>query len=644
MQEDFYSSQNEALEERKTVSVKAIVTGSLFVCVLACAVPYTDIYMGASELAGCHFGMGPMFVFIVLMGIVNPLLRLLSKRASFSGEELLLILTMCLVAVGIPSYGLTAQLLPGITAPFYYADETNLWADIFHRYLPPWLYISDPDALKSFYEGGSTVPWSLWFRPLVCWGVLIFFLYLFMFCLSVLIERQWIESERLAFPLVALPVEMAEAENKTTLFNPLFKNPLLWMGFAIPAVLHTINGLNAHFPSFPHINLRPRITVFEGTPFWPLNRYCFIYFSVIGFTYFLTTEVCFSLWFFWLMWRFQIVIANLFGAVNVFYWGGVGEAQFSGAFVAFVFAILYLSRSHFKSVFRATLSGSSPKHLYSTTGLALASIGVITWFTTAGISAWYALALLILFFLLCIGLARAVCESGMLFAKALDTVTPSNLLNPLIGTARIGAPSLAITSTMEWIFMFDLKTFLFPALVQGHRIRRSAGSRLSSYICSMALAVAIAVLLSIVVSLVVAYKAGGNNLSRWFYYSGPRYIYRNLAREIGNPQGTEVTWCISATVGAVFTLLLMFLRRMVFWWRVHPIGYILAQSWETERIWFSFLVGWLLKRSILKYGGGGAFSRMRAFFLGLIFGEYGMAGIWLIIDVLTGTMRHKVFP
>jgi hypothetical protein len=274
----------------------------------------------------------------------------------------------------------------------------------------------------------------------------------------------------------------------------------------------------------------------------------------------------------------------------------------------------------------------------------LSVLGISIWCKVAGISIWYAALLIALFFFLCVGLGRAVCESGMLFAKALGTVTPSSLLNPILGTKRIGPSSLSVTSTIEYTFMFDLKTFLFPALMQGHKVRHSVKAPPSRFTSSMALAVSLCVIVSIVSSLFIIYAVGGNNVDRWFYGSGPRHIYSVLARGVSRPEGTNLSWGAAGVCGAIFTTILMFLRRTIWWWGLHPIGYILAQSWETERIWFSFFIGWLLKRSILKFGGAGLFRRYRLFFLGLIFGEYSMAAFWLVIDVIMGKQGHKLFP
>ena len=45
------------------------------------------------------------------------------------------------------------------------------------------------------------------------------------------------------------------------------------------------------------------------------------------------------------------------------------------------------------------------------------------------------------------------------------------------------------------------------------------------------------------------------------------------------------------------------------------------------------LVGWLIKRAALNYGGGGFSQRVNPFFYGLIVGQFAMAAFWNIVGL-----------
>jgi hypothetical protein len=46
---------------------------------------------------------------------------------------------------------------------------------------------------------------------------------------------------------------------------------------------------------------------------------------------------------------------------------------------------------------------------------------------------------------------------------------------------------------------------------------------------------------------------------------------------------------------------------------------------------------------VLKLGGSGLYARARVFFLGMIMGQFAVAGIWAIVDTLTGSTNNSIF-
>ena len=61
-----------------------------------------------------------------------------------------------------------------------------------------------------------------------------------MLAFNVLIRRQWINHERLTYPLVVLPVEMTGGTAGGT--GGFYADRLLWYGFAVAAAIDILNG------------------------------------------------------------------------------------------------------------------------------------------------------------------------------------------------------------------------------------------------------------------------------------------------------------------------------------------------------------------------------------------------------------------
>ena len=72
-----------------------------------------------------------------------------------------------------------------------------------------------------------------------------------------------------------------------------------------------------------------------------------------------------------------------------------------------------------------------------------------------------------------------------------------------------------------------------------------------------------------------------------------------------------------------------------YWWPIHPIGYLTAYSSAMWYLWFSFFVGWACNALCMRYGGVVLFKKMRNFFIGLIIGDFFMAGSWAIYGLFS---------
>ena len=88
-----------------------------------------------------------------------------------------------------------------------------------------------------------------WAYPLAVWSVFFLVLLWTTLCLAAILRRRWEDEEHLPFPVLALPLEMTREG------APLYRQPLLWGGFAVPCVLHSLNSLQSIIPTLPTLKM-----------------------------------------------------------------------------------------------------------------------------------------------------------------------------------------------------------------------------------------------------------------------------------------------------------------------------------------------------------------------------------------------------
>ena len=553
-----------------------------------------------------------------------------------------------IAAAGIPSSGMMRNGLAPFVAYKYFATPENEWARLFFQYIPEWRVVRDENAIVSFFEGvsaGESIPWMAWLKPLSVWTVYVLTIYFVMICLSVILRRQWIEYEKCAFPLVQLPVEMSR--HRSGVVSSFFKNRKMWLGFGIPAFIHTLNGLHAFFPAVPQIPVRFWLDPFLiGRPLESLRPFqIVILFSMVGFSYLLTLEVAFSLWFFFLFFKFQCLIAGMLG-LPISSGPGVkwtaysfSAAQEAGACLAFAGVALFKARRHIKRMFlsdfghKAAIPGEpneAMSHRLTILGL-IGGISLLVYLNyLLGMSIGFALLFVLFMAGVFIALTWQIINGGIPFIN--PSFSPQSFFLTTLGTSRISP------SSFTWLFMHPtgltshLREFMMPNVMNGLKVSDEVRVNRRHLLIAMGVAMVLGLLVSYYSVLKVCYEHGAANLP-----TGNNKAMRWLeAVLVGSPAGTDWTNTSFTLLGSAVTLGLMWMRKVFVWWSLHPIGYTMLSSWASFKLWFSIFLGYVMKYAVVRYGGLKAYREVRPVFLGLILGEMTCAGIWSAIGMITG--------
>ena len=640
-----------------TITLRAVLIGLGFSVAFSIIIPYVDVYLSDTFLGAQHLPPGAVFALFFLLVVVNPILRLLNKRWPLTRVELLLIYCMLLFSTLVPGHGSENVFIPIVTMPYYYAGPENHFQDLFFRYIPEWFGPNDPKVFTPFNEGlapGQVIPWHAWWTPLLVWTLFVMLLYGLVLSLAVIFHRQWADGEKLSYPLVALPMEMTRDWANPFGSGSFYANKVMWIGFAVAVLLQTQAGIKFHFPAFPGFPLVYDFNRFMGqgalaamgwTPgyIWP---------CVIGVTVLLRSEISFSLWFFAWFNRLEKMLAWIFGLRDIGQTTAWGEPlwlgfQTVGGYTTYVFLAFYVARRHLTEAWQLALSGERGKNLplsYRTAMVifGLCALGILAWCSAAGLSLWVAVTQILVYVIIAVALTKVVAESGMLFVQC--TYSWLDCLNTLVGTNGVGARNLTVGMFIERNFMTDLRAFIMPSFSQSFKIADLARVDQKRLLGAIIPTILLASVISYYMNMRLLYAHDAVNCNPWMAKWAGLGGFQILASWLRQPITPGAGALTGLAAGAGFTYWLTRMRQAFVWFPLHPVGFIMMQTYPMKTLWFSTLIGWILKTGILRYGGIRSLVGVVPFFLGLTFGDFFAMVVWLAIDAATGKRNHYLMP
>ena len=630
------------------ITLRGILVGCLFCAFIAIGAPYTTMVLSGTPMGFSSSTPAAFFLLFITIVILHPVLGLLNRSWSFSPGELLTITAMMFVSAALPTRGATGLLLPMITATHYFATPENEWATRLHPHDADWMLMGDIAAVNGFYEGGwDHIPWASWLPPLLAWSLFYLSFYLTLTCIMVILRRQWVDNERLPFPVAQVPLALV-AGPRSALLPTIFKSKALWVGMAIPLSISSINALHHYEPGVPQINLVSSISLYPG-----ISLRIGINFLMLGFAYFISSSVAFSLWFFHILKGLQMHVVGLTGhSFQSTYFGPWQVAllgqQAVGAFAVMVGSGLFFARRHLASVFRTAFgrfraeesdAGEILSHRAAVGGLLAGALGMGVWLWMSGFPAWIAPVVVVVALIILLGLTRAVAEAGL--PTVTPTLGPSGFLISSIGVPALGTAGMIATGyTLVWAG--EYLVFFMAPLANAVRLG-SAMVNPRRLFWSIWLAIGITLVVSVWYTLHLAYTHGGLNLNQPFFTGYSQYPSDLAAEMLGDPKGPSLAgWMWTLSGGLVMSALTILYYRFT-GWALHPLGFPIAYSWSMQFTWFPIFLGWAIKRIVLRFGSGRLYRQSKPFFIGLIMGQFVAGGLWLVVDTITGT-RGNVVP
>jgi hypothetical protein len=570
----------------------------------------------------------------------------LARLLALSRKEMILIYLMTTVGTALAGECWAIHVVPGLAGAAAYQAATSHpeWAGWLGD-TPRWFFVQDPEVIRAIHLGNSSLYRAANLRalavPVAAWGVLMIALALYTQCLAQLVRRQWIDRERLAFPLVYLPMTLVEIEGP----HAWWRSRPFWLGVALAGTIELVNGLNYLYPAVPYLPVK--LTQFSAAPDRPWSGLGSVWVAfypwVIALGYMVPQEVTFSLWFFFWVSRLQDLVVTMIGLRAE---GGYAPTlppyhthQETGAFLVMGALLLFRAR---REIAAGWTRARQPLHRRALFWLSGSIAVILLWAEAARIPMLLAGGFLIVYGLFSIVLGRLAAESG----------GPSSF--PPLSTHE----TLALMGHLDRFSQSSLVTFgwwqnlgaqvtddLLPHQITGARLAEEVGAARWLHV---ALAVgAVAGVLTGIWSLLDIYFHYGimsAHVREWPVRTAPQATYKFIQTWLHGPPKVPLGQLIAFLAGGAVAALLIGLRQTYASWPLHPIGYAVAGNWGMQEVWCPFFIAWLIKVTVLRAGGIRLYRVLLPFFLGVLLGDFLIPMGWAALGLLSGQQMYLSYP
>ncbi len=658
----------ESVAKRSVVGIggRALVVGTATVAVVSLACPYLGAVTHTWDPGGSALPATGVVVLFALVAL-NGVSARFAPRWALGRVELLVTYAMVIMTTQFLYKGGLPFITGSATFPFYMATPANDWEHRIWPYLPLWLRPSTMQAVTWYWEGlpaGERIPWAAWTWPLLAWGSFSFVFMAAMFCLGALLSRDWIERQRLSFPLAEIPLAITGDSDTPTVGGSILRNRLAWIGFAIPALVETVNWVQSIYPSAPSIPLDfdiGRAFSGAGLPWSALSGesgvHATIVFPLIAIAYLMPGEVSLSLWLFYVLYRVQQLAWASFGVGP----GGTSSISISpqtfmgleeaGGFIALSVVVLYQSRHTLTAAWRGlignrrsgignrgTAEGGPLVPLaphWALLGFVVANAFLLWWALQTGMAWWPFVLVMGFFYAVMIGVSRLVAAAGLTHVDA--GMSPRAVIVRTVGAAPLGPVSLAVYGYLGTAFMNDPRIVLMAQAMNSFKLLHGGRVKARRFPWAAALAVATMLVIGFPTLLTIVYHHGAGTLPDWPMAAPQRDFWDEFDSSLRNPEMPDTLRQLAVVTGAAAMAGLVALHSRFLWWPVSPVGFLIATGWSTNYfVWSNTLIGWAAATLVRRYGGLRMYRTLRPAFVGMVLGGYIPGMVLALLSPLFG--------
>ncbi len=597
----------------------------------------------------------PPTVMTMLIAAINLLvIRRIAPKFALTEGELLIFYAMHAIISALCGEWMWA-IQPYIYSYGLYADGDSRFSRYILPHAHPWFFVPRENAplFKDFAAGGvaaAAIPSKLplWFPYIASWTVLISLICTAMLCLNSLMRDEWTNREKLAFPIIQMPMAVVQVGAGK---SQIYKSHYFLVPFVLMFAIDMINGFHFLYPSIPLINVRYLGDVVQFFPAPPWNSIgwtpigIFPYIAVIGF--FMPTDLLFSCIFFFFFRKFMQVFTYSIGYTeSAGTFGGSGlvpsppyfSEQSWGAFLGLFVTAVWVARKYLSEVWEQIKHGH-PKgdrgvpHRTAFFGLLLSLGSLLAITTFIGMPILVSLICITLFLMFSFALSRMRAQIGAP-SHEMANMGPNQLIVDFGGTQAL---SEAGTSRMVTLFFFMNRihrTHPMPHQLEALKMGEIAKMNQRTLFVAIIAATVVGCVLGHLCWIYKGYRfaasrAGGDTAG----------VVAQLMEQNRPP---NVVGILFVVIGFAFVLFLDFVRFRLPGFPLHPAGYALAMNFGLDYFWFGLIIVYLIKLFVERYYGLKGHSKLREIALGIITAEFVAEAIWATYAMVTRQATYSV--
>jgi hypothetical protein len=273
-------------------------------------------------------------------------------------------------------------------------------------------------------------------------------------------------------------------------------------------------------------------------------------------------------------------------------------------------------------------------------GFVAGGFGIVIWCHYFGLPFLFSFLVVGAFFLFTLVAMRVICQGGIAYFTL--TVAPIDSLMTFFGPKLFTGIGILVAGVIQKILFVDLRESLLPSLLHNRKVTEEAPNGRRIFMTIM-ITLTAGIVVSFTAMLVLCYKFGIRELQFDWATRTTLAVYDNIYTLVESPIKPGRWTLIFSLAGAAVMLILVICYHRLYWWPIHPIGYLTAYSSAMWILWFSFFIGWMCNALCMRYGGVVLFKKLRNFFIGLIIGDFLMAGSWALYGLFSYA-SYKVLP